>query len=293
MKFSGQWRIYFLFIITLLIGGTIVARLFSLQILQYNFYNVLAQNQHQFSQELFPERGEIFIQDLKSKEYLPLVINKEFDQIYAIPKLIPEKNKEDLAQKLSSLLDLNKEVILERISKPNDPYEPLKHKVDKEKAEQIRNLQIKGIELAKETWRYYPLGSLASHLVGFVGLKDDQKKGQYGLEDYYENELKGQPGFLQGGKDTFGSWIPTAAQEIQPARDGSKLILTIDQNIQFRVEKELEEIIKKWSSEQGTIIVMEPKTGAIRALANLPNFNPNEYSKVQDINIFLNTSKNL
>ncbi|OGZ35779.1 MAG: hypothetical protein A2815_01460 [Candidatus Portnoybacteria bacterium RIFCSPHIGHO2_01_FULL_40_12b] len=290
MKRSCKWRAQTLFIFVLTIGGIIIARLFLLQIIGYNHYNDLAENQHQFSQKLFPQRGEIFIQDLKSKEYLPLAVNKEFQQVYAIPKLIPEEKREEIAEQLSSILEMDKEVILNRINKPDDPYEPLKHKLDKEKTEQIENLKIEGVKSAKESWRYYPAGSLASHLVGFVGLKDEQKIGQYGLEGYYENELKGQSGFLKGGKDTFGYWVPTAAQEIQPAQDGAKLILTIDRNIQFKAEKELEEVMKKWSADTGTIIVMEPKSGALRAMVNLPNFNPNEYSDIEDIDIFLNPS---
>jgi len=290
MRRFTQWRIQILFIITLFIGGIIIARLFSLQILKYNFYSASAQNQHQLYQKLFPKRGGIFIQDLKSKEYLPLATNKEFQQVYAVPKLILQEKREEIARQLSPLLDLDEEIILNRINKPEDPYEPLKHKVDEDLAQQIQSLKIKGIELVKETWRYYPAGSLASHLVGFVGLKDEMEIGQYGLEGYYEEKLKGAAGFLEGWKDILGYLIPAAAQKTQPAQDGSDLILTIDQNIQFKAEKELEEVIKKWSADEGTIIVMEPKSGAIRALANWPNFNPNEYFKVEDINVFLNSS---
>jgi cell division protein FtsI/penicillin-binding protein 2 len=288
--YSPQWRIYFLLIIIVLIGGTIIARLFSLQILRYDFYHALAQDQHQFYEKLFPQRGEIFIQDLKSQQEVPLAINKEFEHVYAVPRLIPEEEREELAKQLASLLDLNEEVILNRISKTDDPYEPLKHKVDKEVAQQIKDLGVDGIRLSPETWRYYPAGSLASHLVGFVGLSDEKKIGQYGLEGCYEDELKGQLGFLVGEKDIAGYWIPTVSQKLQPAQDGSKLILTIDQNIQFRAEKELEQMVKRWSAEGGTIIVMEPSSGAIRAMANWPNFDPNQYSQVENINVFLNPS---
>ena len=234
MKRSCKWRAQTLFIFVLTIGGIIIARLFLLQIIGYNHYNDLAENQHQFSQKLFPQRGEIFIQDLKSKEYLPLAVNKEFQQVYAIPKLIPEEKREEIAEQLSSILEMDKEVILNRINKPDDPYEPLKHKLDKEKTEQIENLKIEGVKSAKESWRYYPAGSLASHLVGFVGLKDEMEIGQYGLEGYYEEKLKGAAGFLEGWKDILGYLIPAAAQKTQPAQDGSDLILTIDQNIQFK-----------------------------------------------------------
>jgi cell division protein FtsI/penicillin-binding protein 2 len=289
-----RWRIYVAIIVVFLLGGGILARLFSLQILQYDYYSALAQGQHQLYKKLFPQRGEILMQDLsasrwaKQEPYYPLAINKEFQQVYIIPRDIPDEEKETLAERLASLLDLDKEIILGRMNKVDDPYEPLKHKVDQSVAEQIKALEVSGLGLASETWRYYPNQSLACHLIGFVGIEGEKKVGQYGLEGYYENKLKGQVGFLAGEKDTAGYWIPSLKQKLEPARDGSQLILTIDQNIQFKAEKELKQVVDKWQAEGGTIIVMEPKSGAIRAMANWPCFNPNEYSKVEDINIFLN-----
>lgn len=279
-----------------LVGGGIISRLFSLQILEYNFYTALAQNQHEIYRELFPERGEIFIQDLgglkqnHQEQYYPLAINKEFQQVYLVPKDIPEEIKEKLADDLARLLDLDKEIILERINKKDDPYEPLKHKVPEEIAEQIKKMNISGLKLAPETWRYYPYGQAISHLSGFVGTVGEKKLGQYGLEEYYDNELKGEPGLLIGEKDVAGYWIPSLSQQFKPAQDGSQLILTIDQNIQFKTVKELNQAVERWQAEEGTIIVLEPKSGAIRAMANWPSFDPNEYNKVEDIKLFLNSA---
>jgi cell division protein FtsI/penicillin-binding protein 2 len=289
-----HWRIYVLMIVIFIFGGGALARLFSLQILQYDYYSALAQGQHQLYQTLFPERGEIFMQDLSAKRrnqenhYYPLAINKEFHQVYIVPKDIPDQEKESLAEQLSQILDLDKEVISQRINKSDDPYEPLKHKVSREEAEEIKNLEIEGLGLASETWRYYPSQSLASHLVGFVGMAAEKRIGQYGLEGYYEDELKGRPGFLTGEKDTTGHWIPSFNQRVEPAQDGADLILTIDQNIQFKAERELKQVVERWQAEGGTIIVMEPATGAIRAMASCPSFNPNQYGQVEDIDIFLN-----
>jgi cell division protein FtsI/penicillin-binding protein 2 len=308
MKFS-QWRISVLIIIVFVVGSGILARLFSLQILQYDYYNVLAQDQHEIYTELFPQRGEIFIQDLSDSQrtrrhlseataagqanqenYYPLAINKEFYQVYIIPKDIADSEKENLAERLTQLLDLEKETILQRMNKINDPYEPIKHKVSQEIAQEITDWHIKGLETISEPWRYYPNDSLACHLIGFVGIKGEKKVGQYGLEAYYENELKGQVGLLTGKKDTSGYWIPSFKQELKPAQDGSRLILTIDQNIQFKTAKELKQLVERWQAQAGTIIIMEPGSGAIWALANWPSFNPNEYGQVEDIDIFLNSS---
>lgn len=291
-----QWRIYVLIVFVFLLGSGVITRLFFLQILQYDYYSVLAQDQQQFLQTLFPKRGEVFMQDLSSSQrsdeehYFSLAVNKEFKQIYAVPRDISNEEKEDLSNKLSYILDLDKETILSRINKLNDPYEPLKHKVNQEIVQQINDLNAEGIKLAFETWRHYPNNSLACHLTGFVGIVDEKKVGQYGLEGFYENELKGELGLLKGEKDTSGYWIPSLKQKIEPAQDGANLILTIDQNIQFKAEKELRQVVEKWQAESGTIIIMEPQTGAIRAMANWPVFDPNEYGEVENIDIFLNSS---
>lgn len=298
MKHSSAWRIFSLIIIFLAAGAVILFRFFSLQLFQYGYYSVLAQDRHQLSQQLFAQRGEIFMQDLSigrrsqqdiSKSYFPAAINKEFQQVFLVPKDIPEEKKEEISSQLSDLLGIDKETILQRISKKDDPYEPLKSKLDDETAQKIRGMAIPGVELTSETWRYYPNNSLACHLLGFVGMKDNEKIGQYGVEGYYEDELKGKNGFMAGEKDTGGYWIPSLKQRLEPAENGSKLILTIDQNIQFRVEKELNYLTEKWQAESGAIIVMEPD-GAIRAMANWPVFNPNEYNQVEDIDVFLNPS---
>ena len=285
-----------LIIIVFVAGGGILGRLFSLQILQYDYYSDLAQGQHGIYKKLFPQRGEIFIQDLsenrrnEQKNYYPLAINREFYQVYIIPKNIAEEEKEDLSDRLSQLLDLEKETILQRMNKADDPYEPIKHKVSRQIAQEIESWQIGGLKTAPETWRYYPNNSLACHLTGFVGVKGGEKVGQYGLESYYEDSLRGQAGFLSGQKDTSGYWIPSFKQELKPAQNGSRLILTIDQNIQFKAEKELKQSIEKWQAQGGTIIVMEPASGAVLAMANWPNFDPNEYNQVEDIDVFLNPS---
>ncbi|MFH1671443.1 MAG: penicillin-binding protein 2 [Candidatus Portnoybacteria bacterium] len=293
---TKDWRIYTLVIIIFLISSGILARLFSLQIFSYEYYSAWAQDQHQFNQKLFPERGEVFMQDLSAKkrnsqnQYYPLAINKEFFQVYLVPKDLPQEGREELAQELSILLNLEKETILQRMEKPDDPYEPLKHKVSQEIGERIREMDVPGLGLTTEIWRYYPNDETACHLIGFVGISADGRTGQYGLERYYENKLKGKDGFVAGEKDTTGYWIPSLTEELKPAEDGSDIILTLDQNIQFRAEKELRQIVEKWQAEAGTIIIMNPKTGAILAMANWPAFNPNEYNKVKDINNFLNSS---
>jgi len=294
-----KWRILFLIIIVFIAGSGVLTRLFYLQILQHDYYIKRAEGQHGFYKTLYPQRGEIFMQDLSVSRrngedaYCSLAINKEFEEIYIVPKEIQKlsiEDREKLVSELSLLLDLDKEIILQRINKEDDPYEPLVNKADPKVVDKIKELNIEGLETSLKEWRYYPNNELASHLIGFVGMTEDGNVGQYGLEGYYENELKGKKGLLEGEKDTSGYRIPFLSHKLEPAEDGSKIILTIDQNIQFKIEQELSQAIEKYEAESGSIIIMEPKSGAILAMANLPSFNPNEYGKVENIRSFLNPS---
>ncbi|MCD6284178.1 penicillin-binding protein 2 [bacterium] len=270
-----------------LVAGLIIARLFSLQILKFDYYFNLAQDQDEFYKKLFPKRGEIFIKDLSTNEYYPVAVNKKFKYVYAVPREILE-GREKIAEELSYTLNIDKREILEKISKKNDPYEPIKYKIEDNVAEKISKLKLCGIHIGEKEDRYYPARNTASHIIGFVGFKGDKKIGQYGIEGYYENDLKGKQGFLKGAKDASGDIIDSITSEIKPAEDGAKLILTIDKNIQFKAEKELKEAIEKWNAKGGTIIVMEPKTGKILSMVSFPDFDPNNYNKVKDINVFLN-----
>ena len=285
-------RFYLLIVFIILAGFILISRLFDLQIVKHSFYKDLAASQHETYQILFPERGEIFIKDRfygqnPSSHLFPLATNKDWAMVYAVPQKI--NNKEEAVKLLAPLLEIDESVLMQKIGKRMDPYEPLKHKLSSEIAEKIGDLNIEGIVLVSESWRYYPHGSLASHVLGFVGFsKEDEKVGQYGIEGYYDSKLGGESGFVEGEKDARGNLLVIAKHYFQPVEDGADLILTLDPNIQFFVEGKLREVAERLEAEGGTIIVEDPRTGAIKALANWPAFDPNNYSEVEDINIFTN-----
>jgi len=286
-----NWRFYTLIFFICLIFAIVICRLFYLQILKHSFYKAQAINQHDIFQTIQPFRGEIFMRDKYTEgdsrsSLFPIAINKDLWMVYAVPQEIEEK--EETVDKLSPLLEIDEGNLKERISKPDDPYEPLANKINEETAQEIKDLGLPGIYLKTEAWRYYPADELACHVMGFVGFEDDEKIGRYGLEEYYEKELAGKPGFVEAKKDSLGNLISVGERVLQEAEDGADLILTIDPNIQFFVEKKLEETIERFQAVEGTIIVMEIKTGAIRAMANWPVFSSNEYNEVENINLFLN-----
>jgi cell division protein FtsI/penicillin-binding protein 2 len=285
------WRFYTLVFFIVLVFGVIIFRLFSLQILKHDFYKALAISQHEIFQTIYPSRGEIFMKDRYTDNYsssllFPVAINKDLYKVYAVPRNI--EKKEETVAKLSPLLGVDSEILKQRISKTDDPYEPLKDKVDKETAEKIKELDLKGIYLSSEGWRYWPANELASHLLGFVGWDEDEKRGRYGIEEYYEEELAGKLGFVEAKRDSLGQLIAVGDRVLQESEDGADLILTVDPNIQFFVEEKLEEAINYLGASNGTIIVMEVKTGAVKAMANWPNFDPNKYNEVKNIELFLN-----
>ena len=287
-KYNFVWRMRLLVIFVAIFFSIILFRVFQIQVIKHNSYSVLAQDQHEFSKSIFPERGEIFIKDAYSDSVYPLAVNKQLNLIYAVPVNI--KNKKEVAEKLSEILEMDEGEIFDIVNKENDPYEVLKHKVSDETADKIRNENILGIAIAPEIFRYYPGNYLAANVIGFLGNKEDKKVGQYGIEEYYNEKLEGKMGFLELEKDASGKWIFFGSKNMQDPKDGDDIVLTIDQTIQYISEKKLQEAVEKYEAESGNLIVMNPKTGAIIAMAQYPNYNPNEYSKEEDMSVFLNSN---
>ena len=281
-----NFRLHFLFAIILIAFVCVFARLFSLQIVRHNFYTALARGQHEVLQKLIPRRGEIFIQE-KGNIWHPLATNRDYQTVFLAPNKVLDKN--EVAEKLSSLLDIPQEKILDKLKDPDDPYEPLKSKLDDEAAEKIKSLNLAGVHLISESWRWYPQGALASSVLGFVGIGGNEKIGQYGLEQYYQKELEGTNGFLKSERDAAGRWLLLGDYDLQPADNGSALYLTLDQNIQYVVEQKFKAVLEKWGASGGCAIVLEPKTGALKAMASFPDFDPNEYQKVKEPDNFMNS----
>lgn len=275
--------IYFgFFAVALLIAG----RFFYLQAVQYSYFQTKSQNMSEKKETILTNRGEIFMQD-KNGELFPLAQNKDWFSLYAVPKEMNEPRK--AAEELSAILNIDKETISKKLSVKNDPYEMIKRKITDEETEKIKNLKYKGIYLEKQYGRYYPNNELSSHLVGFLSIKDDKVAGQYGIEEYFNKELSGEEGKAIVSKDVFGNWISIIEKKIffapEPSHD---LILTIDPNIQTKAEEELKKLVEERNAQGGTIIVMNPKDGAILAMTSNPNFDPNNYQNVKDIGVFLN-----
>lgn len=288
VKKSSFSRINVLFVIISFFTVTILVKLFDLQVLKNSYYVALASGQHEIFENLVPERGQIYVEDKFSKELYPLAINKKLNLVYAVPKKISDPKK--TAEMLEPILEMPKDELLGHLSKSEDLYEPLKHKVSDDVVEKIKNENLEGIYFQPESWRFYPDGELAAHVLGFVGFVDDQKRGLYGTEGYYNNLLSGSPGYLQSEKDALGRFISVGEKFMEEAKDGSSVVLTIDRLVQYKIEKYLAEATKNYGAEKGSIIIADPKSGEIIALACYPTFNPNNYSEVENIDVFRNSA---
>lgn len=286
---GGANRIVILRLSFGIFAGLIVLRLLTLQILQHGFYVALAADQHQLSQQLQPRRGEIFVRDAQSASgNYPLAANRTMHLLYAVPKQV--QHPDVAAHQLAPLVATPEDDLLRRLSKSHDLYEPLQHNLTDDQQTRIKALNITGLFFQDEMVRYYPEQNIGSHLLGFVGYDGDTKVGRYGLEGYDNRELAGQQGFINAQKDASGQIIATAAQFWQPATNGVDLVLTIDRSIQFTACQQLNEAVQKHGADGGSIIILNPKTGAVVAMCGSPDFNPNEYSKVTDVKMFLNPS---
>ena len=281
-------RVYILIILVIICFCVVILRLFQVQIVKNNFYKALAQDQHEFFQETISKRGEIFIKDLYSDQLYPLAVNKELSTVYASPKTVV--NKSETANRLSEILELDEERIFNLLNKKDDPYEVIKISVLDDVIEKIEKEEFVGIGIIPEVVRYYPGNNLASNLVGFLGFKGNKRVGQYGIEGYYNDRLEGTMGFLEIEKDVSGNWISFGLKSSKAPENGDDIILTIDQTIQYLAEKKLDNAINKYGAKKGDLIVMDPTSGAIIALAQYPRYNPNKYSQEEDMSIFLNSS---
>ncbi|EKE16206.1 MAG: hypothetical protein ACD_11C00027G0006 [uncultured bacterium] len=284
--FAKQWRVnllaFFVFLMTLVILG----RLFTLQIIDRDTYRALADNQHKVTDKIEAQRGEVFLQD--DDGLYPLAVNKQFQMAYAVPKEL--EDREGAALKLADALGLDKEILKQKFSNPDDPFEIIKKKISDEELSKLKDLNMKGIHFLPEIYRYYPADELASQIVGFVGSNGEQTKGIYGIESFWEKELKGEEGSISQERDSRGRWISVSNRDLVPAKNGVNLVLTINHSVQYEVEKILKGTLEKYKADSGSIIVMQPKTGKILALANSPSFNSNNYSTVEDASFFSNSS---
>ncbi|OGH18838.1 MAG: hypothetical protein A2770_04340 [Candidatus Levybacteria bacterium RIFCSPHIGHO2_01_FULL_38_12] len=270
-----MWRYYFTLLSLVLAFFLVGVRLFYWQVVRAEELLLLGQSQYGRVVKLLSERGEI-----KTSDGYPIVTNRPSFLVFANPKEISDKNKTiDL---LSQTLEIDKASVSASLSL-NRFWVPITNGITLEKKEEVQKLKIPGVGFEKQFTRFYPEASLAAHLVGFVGENDSgDDKGYFGLEGYYDRQLRGKERQAIQIRDALGRPILAKADERKIESKGRTLILNIDRVIQFLIEQKLKEGVEKYQAAGGMIGVMDPKTGNILALSSLPSFDNRNFSTYEN-----------
>jgi cell division protein FtsI/penicillin-binding protein 2 len=313
-------RVFRVFMVAVMV--VIVLRLFTLQIMQHGFYEALASGQHEIFQELFPERGSIIVQDYQGDSEYKVATNNLIGFVYADPRRVEEP--EETAKQLAWILGIEMrtceegdqedkesqedsedlesqeesedevcpseyEIILERLSKSDDPYEPIMRGVEEEKLLALDEAALPGIYYIRESARHYPEEGMGGQVFGFVGSDDEgTMSGRYGVEGHFNEELSGTKGYLQSERDIAGRLIAVGDRSFEPAVDGANVVLTLDRAIQYTACSKIKETVLKHEADSGSVVILNPLNGEVIAMCAYPDYDPANYSDVETIDIFNN-----
>lgn len=267
-------RFGLVFILMMLCFVVFALRLILIQIFNSEFLAGLAKKQHNHAIVLEPKRGTIFDRHMK-----PLAINLPVYSLFANPKSMKDTDRRRAISVLSEKFGFDKEMLRRRLGRKK-LFVWINRKLPQEMYEQIKAYKLKGIDFVKESKRYYPNKSLGAHIIGFAGIDNN---GLEGMELYLDKYLKGKEGMSQILRDAKQREL-LIERNYLPPQNGYNVILTIDETIQYIAERALESGYKKFNAKGASIIVLNPKTGEILALANQPTYNLEQFSSVNPEN---------
>ena len=260
--------LFFLFTLGIfLLGG----RVFWVQFVRGAELSEKAEQNRMRDEPVASKRGIIY--DRNGNE---LAISVSADSVCASPAdVIVSKKEKEIAHKLAALLDMDEEKLLKTITR-RTLFVWVKRQIKPEQAQKIREMDLPGIRLTEESHRQYPNGIFCSHVLGISGIDNT---GLEGIDKYYDDLVGGSKGYIVVEKDAWNRNIPEATHKYISPVDGANLILTIDETIQYIVEREIEKVFQERGAKSVAVIVMDPATGEILALASRPTFDPNNYGK--------------
>jgi cell division protein FtsI (penicillin-binding protein 3) len=268
-----QIRIRFFGLVFLAAFSLVAVRAYHLQVRCQDDWVERAERQHQRVIPLTPQRGTIY--DHNGEE---LALSIETDSIYVNPADVDDPAR--VVEYLADALQLPKRGLQAKL-KSNKNFLWIKRQVSPQESSLVRAMDFPGVHFIKEHKRYYPNGELGAQVIGFTGL---DPHGLEGLELKYDAQILGDGGFLVTERDNRGRGIGATDPLVNQGRFGASLHLTLDKNIQYIVEKELAAGVKAQNAKAGTVIVLEPATGKILAMASQPSFNPNSFARYQQKN---------
>ncbi|MFH0790522.1 MAG: penicillin-binding transpeptidase domain-containing protein [Candidatus Omnitrophota bacterium] len=264
-----------IFLLFLIFFVLCLARLIYIQIFRSNYLSGIANKQHNLFVELEPRRGTIYDTNLRS-----LALNMTVDSVYACPNEIADKDKEAIIRRLMPVLCLDYAYLKNKLYRSKS-FVWLARKIAVTQSQEIKAMNIKGVDFIKESKRCYPNGYLASHIIGFAGLDN---VGLDGIEVCYDRYLRGESGWALFLRDARQKKLDLWEQMVLP-KDGDDLILTIDEVVQYIAERELDKAFITTHAKAASIVIMNPHTGAILALANRPTFDLDGYKDTPKANM--------
>jgi len=266
-KSADSGRFVFLWCVIVIALLIISGRLVQLQVVDAAVYAQLATEQRTRDIPLPAQRGAIF-----DREGEPLAVSVQAFSVFADPRAVEDASS--TAQAIARVLGGDPAVYAERMQREGG-FVYIARKVDVERAEALRELELAGVGFHRDSRRVYPHAEVACQVLGFVGVDD---VGLAGLEKYYDDLLAGTPGRLIAERDPGGRPIPGAVISAEEPVDGEDITLTIDRDIQHQAQLALAQAVDRWDAKGGNVIVMDPDTGAILAMASYPFFDPNLFA---------------
>lgn len=275
-------RVRVIYTLLLLVTAIFVVRLFYLQVIRHDYYHKAALQSQLKQYEIPAERGTILAHD--GDTTAPLVLNEKKYTVFADPNYIKDPLKE--ASAIARIINGDVGKIEGQLKTAGTRYVVLAKKLSKDQAKKLDDLDFNGIGTRAETYRTYPQNSLASQLLGFV---NDDGKGQYGVEEFLNDRLSGTPGELKAITDASG--VPLVSNEdnvVTDAKAGDKIQLTIDVGLQRQLEDILKAGLDRAKSTSGGAMIMDVNSGAIKAMANYPTYDPSNLASITDLSTLSN-----
>ncbi|HSA83442.1 MAG TPA: penicillin-binding protein 2 [Patescibacteria group bacterium] len=271
MTFRYRFVLFFFIILFL----AVIMRLFYWQVVRASELAAMGEAQYGRSILLNPTRGQIFTSD-----HFSIAANKLSYLVFANPKEVTDIAAQ--SAQLARLLDVDQASVSAVLSLDRF-WVPIKNNVDRKTKEAIEPLKLPGVGFQEQYVRYYPEASMAAKLLGFVGKDEDgADKGYFGLEGYYDRQLRGKEGRSVEIRDALGQPIVARMNDAPGKVDGRNLILHVDRTIQFLLDQELQDGVERYGAEGGMAVVMDPKTGGILAMSAFPTYDPRSYREYSD-----------
>ena len=284
MNPSFQSRLRLVSFLIIVSASILVTRLFMVQVVHKNMYISKADKQYATPAGDIFDRGSIFLSKKDGSLVSAATVTNGFKIALNTKLLISDA--ESLYQALSPYLTLDHDAFITKASKKNDPYEEIANHLTKEEVTAVDDLHIAGVSVFKDNWRFYPGNTMASHTLGFLAFKGDDRVGQYGLERYYNGTLSKSKD--QSYVNFFAEVFSNIKDTINSENNQGDIVSTIDPSAQNILETELSSTMEKWHADEAGGIIINPKTGEIYAIAGEPTFDLNNFGDVSDASVYRN-----